>query len=32
MAKDEKDPLVGLIADDINNDSYLYIKAEHHPR
>jgi hypothetical protein len=31
LAKSEKDPLVGFIADDIDNDSYLYIKTEKHP-
>jgi hypothetical protein len=30
-ARKEKDPLVGLIADDIDKQAYLYIKTEKHP-
>ena len=31
MARAEKDPLVSMIADDINKQSYLYIKSKKHP-
>lgn len=31
MARAEKDPLIGVIADDLNKQAYLYIKTEKHP-
>lgn len=31
MAKSEEDPLIGLIASDIDRQKYLYIKTEKHP-
>ncbi len=31
MARDEKDPLIGLIAADIDKESYIYIKTQKHP-
>jgi hypothetical protein len=30
-ARNESDPLVGLIADDVDKQTYLYIKTEKHP-
>ena len=31
MARAEKDPLIGLIADDIDKQNYLYIETKKHP-